>query len=163
MLFFALLSMNHRNLPNFCDLHNPGPGVKTGVELNKMKTFISIILAFFILIPIPVLAFTFRIQNNVDQKIFYSLYERDHGIKNYPWPVQRAAGELSARQSIELSETYKPGMYDFKWRDPAGTWKTEIEIEVDPSVTDRHTVTVELNPIIFEIRIFNHGTKTRGF
>ncbi len=120
-----------------------------------MKRFISIILALLLLTPIPVLAFTFRIQSNMDERVLYYLYERDHQLEAYTGMiVQRAVGELDPGETWTVGEVYHPGVYYLTWENEPRTWKMRMEIEVDPSVSGGHTVTVELNPVIIEIRIY---------
>lgn len=105
------------------------------------------------MIAAPVLAFTFQIENNLGEKVFYHLFQRDHQVKEYSGPMQGASGEVGAGETVDVAKNCRAGVYFLFWRNDDNTVCKQKEIEVDTSVKDSSIVTVELNPIFLEIVI----------
>jgi hypothetical protein len=116
-----------------------------------MKT--AFLTIFILLIAPLVMAFTFQIENNLDEKVFYSLFQQDHQVKEYPGPMLRAGGEVGAGETVDVATNCRPGVYFLYWRNNDNTVCQQKEIEVDSSVKDSTIVAVELNPVFLEIVI----------
>jgi hypothetical protein len=99
------------------------------------------------------MSFTFQVENNLDEKVFYHLYQRDHPFKDYPGPWVRAGGEVGAGEAVDMAHNCAPGVYFLFWRNNDNTVCKQKEIEVDDSIKDSSTVRVELNPVFLEIVI----------
>jgi hypothetical protein len=97
------------------------------------------------------LAFSFQVQNDIDNKIVYHLYWIDTGSE-YDGPDPQAGGELAAKSSIRLAREFSPGIYFVKWWAGSEIYNEKL-IEVDESVMADSVVVIILTTPTLEIWI----------
>ena len=89
-------------------------------------------------------AFTFKIENNVNQQVSYLLYIDESNI---------ASGMIEALEVKTLPSKYNPDTYHIVWADPAEEWGSLATFEIPDTVTDGQTVTVSLDFVPLKITI----------
>jgi len=94
-------------------------------------------------------AFTFQLQNNLDELAYYRLVRLDFVSDKYFGPMDMAGGEIEQRSSIRLKHDHKPGIYSITWW--AGELVANKQITVEPNVTA--TVIIEFNYPSIDIEV----------
>jgi hypothetical protein len=93
-------------------------------------------------------AFTFKIQNNLDQHVYYALYQDIRGQL-----FNMAGGELDGGAINAIRYDHNPGKYHIVWTDPAGDWDSRAVFEIPADTTNKDVATVSIEFVPLKITI----------
>ena len=88
-------------------------------------------------------AFTFKVQNNLDLPVNYSLFVNAESIN----------GQISPFSDHAIESNYPPGEYSIIWSDPNGEWDSEAVFEIPADTTENASVTVSIDFYPFHITV----------
>ena len=122
---------------------------------------ITVILCIFVCVGIIAWAvishaFTFKIQNNLDQPVEYSLF-RISEWDRAPAPLFVSEGMLDGGTNKMIDGTFYVGEYKILWTEPGDGWKSEAEFEIPSNITDGQEVEVSIDFVPMKITVLKPG------
>ncbi len=94
------------------------------------------------------MGFSFKLENNLDEKVYYNLFF----VSPYgPLPIM--GGELEAKESNGSEIGWGEGHYYIIWSGFGFDWSSRKDMEIDDSVGETSVVEISLNYVPIEVFI----------
>jgi hypothetical protein len=104
----------------------------------------------------PAAAFKWALTNDLDQKVYFSLYWESHPYDRIG-PASIAGGEVAPKASFALESEWPAGDYFIVWSDPKDQWAHSCRMDLTEITSAGIMVKVRLRDLPVKINVIEVG------